>query len=131
MQLVDPRPSRSIPIRLTPLIDVVFILLVFFMVTSRLLPLGMLTLTNTVSETPTESAKSIPTLVVTESGRIRWNNGIQPLESLLGTLARAGINEVTVATEAQVTLDHFTRTLSGLEAHGITTHWQRWDETTP
>ena len=46
MQLVEPRPSRPMPIRITPLIDVVFILLVFFMLTSRLLPVDYLELAN-------------------------------------------------------------------------------------
>ncbi|MEH6562505.1 MAG: biopolymer transporter ExbD, partial [Marinobacter sp.] len=46
MQLVEPRPSRPIPIRITPLIDVVFILLVFFMLTSRLMPVDHLELAN-------------------------------------------------------------------------------------
>ena len=49
MQLVEPRPNRPIPIRITPLIDVVFILLVFFMLTSRLLPVDYLELANNPS----------------------------------------------------------------------------------
>ena len=45
MQLVEPRPRIGpIPIRITPLIDVVFILLVFFMLTSRLIPVDHLEL---------------------------------------------------------------------------------------
>ena len=51
MQLVEPRPSRPIPIRITPLIDVVFILLVFFMLTSRLLPVDHLELANQTADT--------------------------------------------------------------------------------
>lgn len=54
MQLVEPRPSRPIPIRMTPLIDVVFILLVFFMLTSRLLPVGSLELANATPDQRTE-----------------------------------------------------------------------------
>src|SRR5690554_8154692 len=46
MQLVEPRPNRPLPIRITPLIDVVFILLVFFMLTTRLLPVDYLELGN-------------------------------------------------------------------------------------
>ena len=52
MQLVEPRPARPIPIRITPLIDVVFILLVFFMLTSRLLPVSFMELSNSTGDTP-------------------------------------------------------------------------------
>lgn len=42
MLFVEPRPARPLAIRMTPLIDVVFILLVFFMLTTRLLPVNLL-----------------------------------------------------------------------------------------
>lgn len=57
MQLVDPRPNRPIPIRITPLIDVVFILLVFFMLTTRLLPVDYLELANNTSERGTATGE--------------------------------------------------------------------------
>ena len=60
MQLVEPRPARPIPIRITPLIDVVFILLVFFMLTSRLLPVSFMELSNSTGDHPFRHRRANP-----------------------------------------------------------------------
>ena len=72
MQLVEPRPSRPIPIRITPLIDVVFILLVFFMLTTRLLPVDYLELANNTSNRSPITGEPLPELTVTANGKVQW-----------------------------------------------------------
>lgn len=131
MQLVDPRPSRPIPIRITPLIDVVFILLVFFMLTSRLLPVGALELANDTSQRSGADGDPLPALTIISDGKVRWEDRTYQPGELAAALKQQGINEVNLATEAQTPLSGFTRTLSLLDGQGITTHWQRTDPKQP
>mgnify|MGYP004453363231 CR=1 FL=1 len=114
MQLVEPRPSRPIPIRITPLIDVVFILLVFFMLTTRLLPVDYL-----------------PELTVTANGKVQWQGQAMALDQLMTELGNAGITEVNLATTGDTPLGAFTRVLSSLADQGIDSHWKRTNATTP
>lgn len=139
MQLVEPRPSRPIPIRMTPLIDVVFILLVFFMLTSRLLPVGSLELANATPDQRSEAGEPIPELSVSNDGRVLWlkrgpgkeQRRAFTLNELIPALAAEGVNEVTLGTHPQSRLGQFTQALTRLEAAGIETHWQRQSEQTP
>ena len=125
MQLVEPRPKRPMPIRITPLIDVVFILLVFFMLTTRLLPVDYLELANDTRAHSPVTGEPVPTLTVTAQGLIRWQGETLAQPELINALHTAGIQEVNLATEADTPLAAFTATLSLLDGHGITTHWQR------
>ncbi len=131
MQLVEPRPSRPIPIRITPLIDVVFILLVFFMLTSRLLPVGALELANDTSKRSTATGDPLPALTVTSNGNVRWEDRTFKPDDLAVALDRRGIDEVNLSAEGETPLSSFTRTLSLLDGQGITTHWQRTEPKQP
>lgn len=129
MQLVDPRPPRPLPIRITPLIDVVFILLVFFMLTSHLLPTGFLELDSHTPTPGTSTGISKPELQLTASGQLHWQQQDWPLPALVRELQRQGHREINLATAADTRLTDFTRALSTLEGAGIRTHWRR--EPTP
>ncbi|MAZ05942.1 biopolymer transporter ExbD [Marinobacter sp. SS8-8] len=131
MQLVEPRPNRPIPIRITPLIDVVFILLVFFMLTSRLLPVDYLELANNPSARSPATGEPLPELTLTANGQIQWQDMTMPLEHLLPELARAGITEVNLATTNDASLGAFTLALSQLTNNGIDTHWKRENDKAP
>ncbi len=130
MQLVEPRPDRGIPIRITPLIDVVFILLVFFMLTSRLLPVSSLELANTTQGSST-SGEPLPRLTVTHEGLIRWQGETLTVSGTLARLQESGMDRVSLATEADTALGDFTRTLSQLAAANIDVRWKRVSEPTP
>ncbi|HLT13689.1 MAG TPA: biopolymer transporter ExbD [Marinobacter sp.] len=125
MQLVDPRPSRPIPIRITPLIDVVFILLVFFMLTTRLLPVDHLELGNSTSERSSVTGDPLPELQVTADGSLRWQDDRYALSELLPALNAAGVREANLTTTPDASLADFTRALSALDKAGITPHWKR------
>ena len=112
-------------INVSPLIDVVFILLVFFMLTSRLLPVDYLELANDTRAQGSQQGDPIPTLTVTAQGTVRWQARILTQAELVDALRAAGIREVNLATEDSATLAAFTETLSRLDGNGITTHWQR------
>ena len=131
MQLVEPRPSRPIPIRITPLIDVVFILLVFFMLTTRLLPVDYLELANNTSNRSPITGEPLPELTVTANGKVQWQGQAMALDQLMTELGNAGITEVNLATTGDTPLGAFTRVLSGLADQGIDSHWKRTNATTP
>ncbi|WP_372964861.1 ExbD/TolR family protein [Marinobacter sp.] len=125
MQLVEPRPNRPIPIRITPLIDVVFILLVFFMLTTRLIPLDHLELSNSTKEQGSIAGEPLPELLVSAGGTVRWQESPYSLPDLLLALQAAGVREAHLSTTPDSTLADFTRTLSALDQAGITPHWKR------
>ncbi|NWO07735.1 MAG: biopolymer transporter ExbD [Alteromonadaceae bacterium] len=125
MQLVEPRPSRPMPIRITPLIDVVFILLVFFMLTTRLLPVDYLELGNNTESRSTATGEPLPELTINANGSINWQGEGYPLAELLPALSSAGVTEVNLGTAPKTNLSSFTRTLSALDSAGIEAHWQR------
>lgn len=125
MQLVEPRPSRPLPIRITPLIDVVFILLVFFMLTSRLLPVDHLELANQTRDTSPTTGEPIPEVKVLANGLVEWEGDRHPLPELTARLQSRGIHEVNVSTSADTPLSEFTRALSTFNGTDITAHWKR------
>lgn len=131
MQLVEHRPKRPIPIRMTPLIDVVFILLVFFMLTSRLLPVGFLELKNATAGSYSTTGDPIPELIVTGTGEVRWQAQSRRLEELIIELLGTGVSEVNLSTQPDASLGDFTHTLSRLDGVGIDTHWKRTTVQTP
>ena len=131
MQLVEPRPSRPIAIRITPLIDVVFILLVFFMLTTRLLPVDYLELANNTSNRSPVTGEPLPELTVTVNGDVTWQGQTLALERLITELSATGIREVNLATTDNTPLGAFTTALSALTDSGIDTHWKRTSATTP
>ncbi|SNC60926.1 biopolymer transport protein ExbD [Marinobacter sp. es.048] len=131
MQLVEPRPSRAIPIRITPLIDVVFILLVFFMLTTRLLPVDFLELANNTSSRSPVKGEPLPELTVTANGDVQWQGRALSLDQLMGKLGNAGITEVNLATTGDASLGAFTKVLGSLTEEGIDAHWKRTSTATP
>ncbi len=131
MQLVEPRPNRGIPIRITPLIDVVFILLVFFMLTSRLLPVSTLELANHTPGSTASTGEPLPRLMVTRDGLVRWQEQTRSVSETLTLLQESGISRVSLATEGGTALGDFTRTLSQLAAANIDVRWKRASGPTP
>ncbi|KPP96928.1 biopolymer transporter ExbD [Marinobacter sp. HL-58] len=125
MQLVEPRPSRPIPIRITPLIDVVFILLVFFMLTTRLLPVSFMELSNSTGDTSPVTGKPIPEVTVEQDGKLSWQNETYDIQTLMGELTASGVDEINLATASATRLTDFTNAYSRLSDSGITTHWKR------
>lgn len=125
MPLVNPRPARPMPIRMTPLIDVVFILLVFFMVTSYLLPTGYLELDNDTAASQGVDGEPLPQLQLLANGEVRWQDRNWQPQELSRQLVSAGHREVRLATDGDVLLDRFTLTLSTLDNAGIDARWKR------
>ncbi|KXO10731.1 ExbD/TolR family protein [Marinobacter excellens] len=110
---------------MTPLIDVVFILLVFFMLTTRLLPVDYLELSNDTSQRSTTAGDPHPELRVEADGRILWRDTRYSLQELMPALTAAGVSEANLETAPEASLASFTHTLSALDNAGITPHWKR------
>lgn len=123
--LLEPRPSRPLAIRLTPLIDVVFILLVFFMLTTRLLPVGELEINSSLaSDTPSQQTPS-PEAIIKPGARLAWENGSYSVAELAAQLLERDQTDVRLIASPAARLSDFTKAFSGLSAHGLKPHWQR------
>ena len=124
MQLVEPRPSRPIPIRITPLIDVVTVY--------RYKSFDdALELANNTSNRSPITGEPLPELTVTANGKVQWQGQAMALDQLMTELGNAGITEVNLATTGDTPLGAFTRVLSSLVDQGIDSHWKRTNATTP
>lgn len=124
MQWLEPRAARRMPIRLTPLIDVVFILLLFFMLSSRMEPMGLLEL-----ETPAPQAASEPNqepaeLHLTDSG-LEWNGSRVDPDGARTRLTGYSGDTVILKTSPSTPLGEFTRWLGHIESAGLNPAWKR------
>jgi biopolymer transport protein ExbD len=126
MQLVEPRPARPLAIRMTPLIDVVFILLVFFMLTTRLLPVSLLEVSTGIQK-PTGSSpgEPVPELTILPDRKLQWNGQKHGLDTLVTRLSDAGIGRVNLVAAPEAIVQDFTLALSTLTARRIEPRWRR------
>lgn len=88
-----------VPFDLTPLIDVVFLLLIFFMVSTRFMdPRGFeVDLPEAATPDPTSGVTDVPTMVVRDDGSALWQGGSLALGD---TVAIAeGTEEVTLRVD--------------------------------
>jgi biopolymer transport protein ExbD len=125
MQLVEPRPARPLPIRLTPLIDVVFILLVFFMLTTRLLPVEHLALDNATPSKGSATGEPVSEVTLYGDGTLGWREQRLQIPVMVRTLTESGTAEVNLKALGEASLANFTTSLSALKGAGIDVHWQR------
>ena len=125
MQLVEPRLARPLPIRLTPLIDVVFILLVFFMLTTRLLPVEHLALDNATTPKGSVAGEQIPEMTLYGDGTLGWREQRLPVSAMVGTLTEKGVKKVNLKAMGEASLASFTFSLSTLKGAGVEVHWRR------
>lgn len=126
MPLVEARAARPILIRITPLIDVVFILLIFFMLTTRLNPFGVLEVSSAAS-TGGGSGERLPTLHLEAPDGLRWNGEDRTLEEIIARLERLRPETVIISTDPQTSLTRFTQWQGILGEHGIAGQWRKGD----
>lgn len=126
MLFVEPRPARPLAIRMTPLIDVVFILLVFFMLTTRLLPVNLLEVsTETQPEAGAQQGDPVPEIRILPNQKLEWNQQAYALDELIGELSGADISRVNMTSAPEATVHDFTLALSALSDKGIEPSWIR------
>ncbi|KQT57504.1 MULTISPECIES: ExbD/TolR family protein [unclassified Aureimonas] len=111
---------------LTPLVDIVFLLLTFFMLSSQLTPFSMLTLEGQASG-PASAAPPLATsgearpdaLLSVDAGRVRLNGRVLSPGALLPALreeAASGTTRLTILASADATVQDF---VAALEAAKI------------
>tara|TARA_Y100001963_G_scaffold91246_1_gene125748 strand:+ start:420 stop:800 length:381 start_codon:yes stop_codon:yes gene_type:complete len=115
---LEPERHRSPSISLTPLIDVVFILLVFFMLASRFgdwkdLPVNVLP----SEESTDQQDRDWLTLTVTESGQVRIGDTDYALDELAAQID-AG-QTVLITGEPDAPLQAALATLDAVRAAGV------------
>ena len=125
MQWLEPRPVKRLPIRLTPLIDVVFILLLFFMLSSRLDPMGLLELETAGPDSAPAETDSTPARLHLTRDSLLWNDSELSEEALEQALVEHGGERVLLSTDGDLALGVFTRWLTRIEGAGLTPLWQR------
>lgn len=121
---IDPAPTRRRAPSLTPLIDVVFILLVFFMLVTRLVDWGRLDLDVTVSDGGGAAGESRVERIMVEEDGLRWGgrefDDAAALASAAARAQRAGeLEGVLLDAAPAVRLQRLVRILEALRAAGV------------
>lgn len=111
---------------LTPLVDIVFLLLTFFMLSSQLTPFSVLTLEGRTAEAPSDALPAAPSgltrpdaLLSVGAGQMRLNGRTLSADALLAALreeAAAGTTRLTILASADATVQDF---VAALEAAKI------------
>lgn len=106
---------------LTPLIDVVFLLLVFFMLASRFDVEGTLPLLVQAGQLPPASRTGALRVVIGDDGQTRVDERIVSAGELVAAAARAERDgrRVVVATEPEASLQALVDTLQAVERGGV------------
>lgn len=125
MQWLEPRPSRRVPIRLTPLIDVVFILLLFFMLTSRMEPVGLLQLHIPAPYAGGEASDTTPARLHLTDNERRWNGQTLSEQALTQRIQGYGGERIEISTSDDVALGRFTHWLGIADEAGVKASWER------
>lgn len=125
MQWLEPRPSRRVPIRLTPLIDVVFILLLFFMLTSRMEPVGLLQLDTPEPGKGGDASDETPAHLHLAQGSLQWNGETLNEQALTERIQGYGGERLEISTADDVALGRFTHWLGVADEAGISASWER------
>lgn len=125
------RPRRRLrrPMVLTPLVDIVFLLLTFFMLSSQLTPFSLLALENQTSGAPSAPALATAAdpgaggrpdaLLSVGAGQVRLNGRKLGAGSLLAALreeAATGTSRVTILTATDATVQDFVAALEAAKA---------------
>lgn len=99
-----------VPFDLTPLIDVVFLLLIFFMVSTRFMdPRGFeVDLPEAATPEPAAGPTDVPTLVVRDDGTARWQGAVLAVGDVVPV--PPGTEEVTLRVDRAA-------------RHGDVVHW--------
>lgn len=127
--LLDPRPPKRQAFALTPLADVMFQLLIFFMLSSSLSPYALLPLVAPADPTAAPvSASAVPAgdvaPVIWTVGRAEIRAGgssfaPEALPDLLAELQRAGVAEILLFTTAQTTTQDVATVLEAIRVSGL------------
>jgi len=117
----DPSARKRRKVSLTPLIDVVFLLLVFFMLASRFDIEGALPLVVQAGSPQAATPGDFLRVVIDDEGETRIDERIVSTAELVTAAARAGRDgqSVVVAAAPDATLQAIVDTLEAVERSGV------------
>lgn len=118
----DNQSKRRVMVDLSPLMDIVFLLLIFFLVTTTFLPdAGMdLELPESTTATPSEIAQTV--ISVSEDGSVQLDGRsvtIADLETAVAALPPAERSKITVRADSRVDYGVIVRIIDALRKAGV------------
>ena len=118
----DDQSRRRVSLDISPLLDVVFLLLIFFLVTTTFMPDASMELELPESTTATQS-EAVPTMVtVGEDGGVQIDGdsvSIQELERTVASLLPEEREKITVRADARVDYGVIVRIIDALRNAGV------------
>jgi biopolymer transport protein ExbD len=111
---LKPPPSRKLPLSLTPLIDVVFLLLIFFMLASTFLKFSALPISGSAGGAGPAKIDTIALLQLSAGGSLTLNGSPVTTGTLAGRiddLVSAGVRRAVVRTRPGATVQDVVRVL--------------------
>ena len=126
----DDQSRRRVSLDISPLLDVVFLLLIFFLVTTTFMPDASMELELPESTTATQS-EVVPTMVtVGEDGGVQIDGdsvSIQELERAVAALLPEEREKITVRADARVDYGVIVRIIDALRNAGVDALWLPMD----
>ena len=129
VRIADPRPARKQAFALTPLADVMFQLLIFFMLSSSLSPYALLPLVAPAESAPGQAAAApstapaaAPAIWTVGRGEIRAGGTVFAADALpaqLAQLRQAGVGELLLFTTAETTTQDVAKVLEAVRVAGL------------
>ena len=118
----DEQSRRRVTLDISPLLDVVFLLLIFFLVTTTFKPDAAMDLELPESTTATQS-ETAPTVVsVSQDGAVQLDGdsvSLEELERMIAALAPEERQKITVRADARVDYGVIVRIIDALRNAGV------------
>ncbi|MGF1553318.1 MAG: ExbD/TolR family protein [Paracoccaceae bacterium] len=105
--------------RVLPLVNIVFLLLIFFMLAGRLAPSDPFEVEPARSERAERAEERPSTLLVGTGGRLALDGAVVDEAALIGRLAGASARRLVVRADARVEADRLVRLFGRLRGVGV------------
>ena len=118
----DDQSRRRVSLDISPLLDVVFLLLIFFLVTTTFMPDASMDLELPESTTATQSEIAATVVTVGEDGGVQIDGdsvSMQELERTIAALLPEEREKITVRTDARVDYGVIVRIIDALRNAGV------------
>lgn len=119
----DKQTQRRVTLDMSPMMDIVFLLLIFFLVTSTFLPDSGMDLELPESTTATSSEMAPTMISVAEDGAVQLNGEavtVAELQQRVAALPEADRQRITVRADARVDYGVIVRIIDALRNAGVT-----------
>ena len=118
----EKQSQRRVTLDMSPMMDIVFLLLIFFLVTSTFLPDSGMDLELPESTTVTQSELAPTMISVAEDGALRLDGeaiSVEELEQRVAALPQSDRQRITVRADARVDYGVIVRIIDALRNAGV------------